>query len=106
MKLEFPSHAQHLSFEKFRKCNLRNSYRKLFKQVHVYINYIFLIKISKNKKNKKISAVWNDYRALGTICNDRGVQGSILVGVQGAMPPETSEIWHIGVPNRGQKPLS
>ena len=50
MKLEFPSHAQHLSFEKFRKCNLCNSYRKLFKQVHVYINYIFLIKISKNKK--------------------------------------------------------
>ena len=27
-----------------------NSYRKLFKQIHVYINYIFLIKILKTKK--------------------------------------------------------
>ena len=56
MKLEFRTHAQHLSFEKFRKCNLCSSYRKLFKQIHVQINYIFLIKISKNKQ-KKVS--WN-----------------------------------------------
>ena len=58
MKLEFPSYAQHLSFEKFRKCNLCNSYRKLFKQVHVYINYIFLIKISKNKRKKSPEIIW------------------------------------------------
>ena len=38
------------SLEKFGKYNLCNSYRKLFKQIHVYINCIFLIKISKNKK--------------------------------------------------------
>ena len=38
------------SLGKFGKCNLCNSYRKLFKQIHVYINCIFLIKISKNKK--------------------------------------------------------
>ena len=51
MKLEFRTHAQHLSFEKFGKCNLCNSYRKLFKQIHEYINCIFLIKISENKKS-------------------------------------------------------
>ena len=44
--------------------------------------------------SRKISAGWNDYRALGTICNDREVQGRILVGVQEAKPPATSEIWH------------
>ena len=36
--------------------------------------------------SRKISAGWNDYRALGTICIDRRVQGSTLVGVQGAKP--------------------
>ena len=49
--LEFRTQAQNLSFEKFRKCNLCNSYRKLFKQIYVYINYIFLIKFLKTKKN-------------------------------------------------------
>ena len=29
------------SLEKFGKCNLCNSYRKLFKQISVYINCIF-----------------------------------------------------------------
>ena len=38
------------SLEKFGKCNLCNSYRKLFKQIHVYMNCIFLMKISKNNK--------------------------------------------------------
>ena len=66
----------------------------------------FTIHINFLKVSRKISAVWNDYRALGTICNDRRVQGSILVGFQGAKLPETSEIWDFGVPNRGQKPLS
>ena len=32
----------------------------------------------------KINVGWNDYRALGMICNDHRVQGSTLVGVQGA----------------------
>ena len=44
--------------------------------------------------SRKISAGWNGYRALGTICNDRSVQDSTLVRVQGVKPPETSEIWH------------
>ena len=58
----------------------------------------------------RINAGWNDYRALGMICNDQRslphpagdlgmllasqwVQGSTLVGIQGAKPPETSEVW-------------
>ena len=44
--------------------------------------------------SRKISAGWSDYCALGTTCNNRMVQGSTLVGVQGVKPPETSEIWH------------
>ena len=51
MKREFRTQAQHLSFEKIRKYNLCSSYRKLFKQIRMYINYIFLMKISKNKEN-------------------------------------------------------
>ena len=43
MKLEFRTHAQHLIFERFRKCNLCNSYRKLFKQIDVCINYIIVL---------------------------------------------------------------
>ena len=54
MKLEFRTHAQHLSFKKFRKCNSCDSYRKLFKQIHVYINYLLLINISKNKKSQSL----------------------------------------------------
>ena len=54
MKLEFRTHALHFSFEKFRKRSLRNSYSILFKQIHVYINYIFLIKkFSRQKKTTK-----------------------------------------------------
>ena len=53
MKLEFRTHALHLSFEKFRKCNLCDSYSKLFKQIHLYINYIFLIKNFQDKKGNK-----------------------------------------------------
>ena len=59
----------------------------------------FTIHINFLKVSRKISAVCNDYRALGMICNDRRVQGSILVGIQGAKPPETSEIWHFEVHN-------
>ena len=44
--------------------------------------------------SRKISAGWDDCRALGTICNGRRFHGSIVVGDQGAKPPETSEIWH------------
>ena len=40
------------SLEKFGKRTLCYSYRKLFKQIHVYINCIFLIKISKKQKEK------------------------------------------------------
>ena len=53
------------SLEKFGKCNLCNSYRKLFKQIHVYINCIFLIKIYKNKK-KDIHA--KCYSVFACIC--------------------------------------
>ena len=42
----------------------------------------------------------------GTICDDRRVQGSILVSVQGAKPPEPQKFGVFGVPNRGRKPLS
>ena len=44
--------------------------------------------------SRKISARWTDYRASGTICNDRRVQGSTLVGVQGVKPTEIPEILH------------
>ena len=44
--------------------------------------------------SRKISARWTDYRASGKICNDRRVQGSTLVGVQGVKPTETPEILH------------
>ena len=54
MKLEFRTHALHFSFEKFRKCNLCNLYSKLFKRIHVYINYIFLIKKFSRQKNTMI----------------------------------------------------
>ena len=47
---KFGNYAQHFVCEQFRKCNLCYPYRKLFKEIHVYINYIFLVKISKNKK--------------------------------------------------------
>ena len=54
MKLEFLTHAQHVSFEKFGKFNLCNSYRKLFKQIYVYLNYILSIKFLKTKKKLSI----------------------------------------------------
>ena len=43
------SHPNHLTYEKF--LILCNSYRKLFKQIHMYINCIFL-KFLKTKQNK------------------------------------------------------
>ena len=38
----------------FRKCNFCNSYCKLFKQIYVYINCIFLIKVSDIQKKTNL----------------------------------------------------
>ena len=48
----------------------------------IHVNFLKVFQVS-----RKISAGWNDYHALGSICSDRRVWGSILI-------PETPEIWH------------
>ena len=43
-----------LLLKTLKQCNLCYSYRKLFKQTHVYINCIFSIKIFKNKQKTTV----------------------------------------------------